>query len=44
MAALYAATYPEATEALVLFQFFTHGQGSDSPYWQAGEPDVCAAG
>jgi class 3 adenylate cyclase/pimeloyl-ACP methyl ester carboxylesterase len=34
MAALYAATYPEATEALVLFQFFTHGQGSDSPYWQ----------
>ncbi|HZO62707.1 MAG TPA: adenylate/guanylate cyclase domain-containing protein [Gaiellaceae bacterium] len=34
MAALYAATYPEATEALVLFQFFSHGQGSDSPYWQ----------
>ena len=34
MAALYAATYPEATEALVLFQFFTHGEGSDSPYWQ----------
>ena len=34
MAALYAATYPEATEALVLFNFFAHGQGSDSPYWQ----------
>jgi class 3 adenylate cyclase len=34
MAALYAATYPEATEALVLFQFFSHGEGSDSPYWQ----------
>jgi class 3 adenylate cyclase len=34
MAALYAATYPEATEALVLFQFISHGQGSDQPYWQ----------
>ncbi|MGE5272601.1 MAG: alpha/beta fold hydrolase [Verrucomicrobiota bacterium] len=34
MAALYAATYPEATEALVLFQFLSHGEGSDSPYWQ----------
>ena len=34
MAALYAATYPEATEALVLFQFISHGEGSDSPYWQ----------
>ncbi|HEY7604699.1 MAG TPA: adenylate/guanylate cyclase domain-containing protein [Gaiellaceae bacterium] len=34
MAALYAATYPEATEALALFQFITHGEGSDSPYWQ----------
>jgi class 3 adenylate cyclase len=34
MAALYAATYPEATEALVLFQFISHGGGSDSPYWQ----------
>jgi class 3 adenylate cyclase len=34
MAVLYAATYPEATEALVLFQFFSHGAGSDSPYWQ----------
>jgi class 3 adenylate cyclase len=34
MAALYAATYPEATDALVLFQFLSHGEGSDSPYWQ----------
>jgi class 3 adenylate cyclase len=34
MAALYAATYPDATEALVLFQFISHGEGSDSPYWQ----------
>ncbi len=34
MAALYAATYPEATEALVLFQFIGSGEGSDSPYWQ----------
>jgi class 3 adenylate cyclase len=34
MAVLYAATYPEAAEALVLFQFFSHGAGSDSPYWQ----------
>jgi class 3 adenylate cyclase len=34
MAALYAATYPEATEALVLFQFISRGEGSDSPYWQ----------
>jgi class 3 adenylate cyclase/pimeloyl-ACP methyl ester carboxylesterase len=34
MAALYAATYPEATEALVLFQFLSHGEGSDSSYWQ----------
>jgi class 3 adenylate cyclase len=35
MAALYAATYPEATEALVLFQVHMKGQGSDAPYWQA---------
>jgi class 3 adenylate cyclase len=34
MAALYAATYPEATEALALFQFISHGEGSNSPYWQ----------
>jgi len=34
MAALYAATYPEATEALALFQFISRGEGSDSPYWQ----------
>ncbi len=35
MAALYAATYPEATEALVLFQTEVRGDGTDSPYWQA---------
>jgi class 3 adenylate cyclase len=34
MAALYAATYPEATEALALFQLTSHGEGSGSPYWQ----------
>jgi len=34
MAALYAATYPEAAEALVLFQFISRGEGSDSLYWQ----------
>ena len=39
MAALYAATYPEATEALVLFQFLRHGAGSDSPYWQQAQLD-----
>jgi class 3 adenylate cyclase len=34
MAALYAATYPEATEALVLFQFVARGEGLESPEWQ----------
>src|SRR5438034_5659241 len=37
MAALYAATYPERTEALVLFQFFPYNMvGPDDPEWQAG--------
>jgi class 3 adenylate cyclase len=42
MAALYAATYPEKTEALVLFQFAaydTHG-GSESPYWQRAREEL----
>lgn len=36
MAALYAATYPEETDALVLFQFSAYDDsgGSESPYWQ----------
>jgi class 3 adenylate cyclase len=33
MAALYAATYPESTEALILFQFAAYGGGSETPYW-----------
>jgi class 3 adenylate cyclase len=42
MAALYAATYPEATEALVLFQFaaFDAGGGSESPYWQRAREEL----
>jgi pimeloyl-ACP methyl ester carboxylesterase len=31
IAALYAATYPERTDALVLFQFPPYGQGKDNP-------------
>jgi class 3 adenylate cyclase len=33
MAALYAATYPESTAGLVLFQFQARGEGADSPGW-----------
>ena len=42
MAALYAATYPESTEALVLFQFAAYetGGGSGSPYWQRAREDL----
>jgi len=36
MAALYAATYPERTEALVLFQPVAFGGGSDDPENTAG--------
>jgi class 3 adenylate cyclase len=38
MAALYAATYPERTEALVLWQFIPAGPGIDSDDWRHGEP------
>src|SRR5581483_5703178 len=34
MAALFAATYPELTTGLVLFQFEARGGGADSPEWQ----------
>jgi class 3 adenylate cyclase len=34
MAALFAATYPESTVGLVLFQFEARGGGSDSPEWR----------
>ncbi len=34
MAALYAASHPESTEALVLFQFSAYEGPSDTPYWQ----------
>lgn len=41
MAALYAATYPEATEALVLFQFAAyHEGGSASLYWQSAREQL----
>ena len=42
MAALYAATYPDATEALVLFQFsaYAPGGGSESPYWQRARENL----
>jgi class 3 adenylate cyclase len=33
MAALYAATYPERVDALVLFQFPAYGRGADDPEW-----------
>ena len=33
MAALFAATYPELTAGLVLFQFEARGGGADSPEW-----------
>jgi class 3 adenylate cyclase len=35
MAALYAATYPERTDALVLFQFPPYGGGAEDPGWPA---------
>src|SRR5581483_9329036 len=35
LAALYAATYPERTEALVGFQFFAFLGKGDDPQWQA---------
>jgi class 3 adenylate cyclase len=34
MAALYAATYPDRIDALVLFQFFAHLAYADDPAWQ----------
>jgi class 3 adenylate cyclase len=41
MAALYAASYPEATEALVLFQFSAYFEGgSESPYWRAAREQL----
>ena len=40
MAALYAATYPEATEALVLFQFVARGEGLESPEWQNSRAEL----
>jgi class 3 adenylate cyclase len=44
MASLYAATYPERTEALVLFQFLAAGTGSDDPYWQHSREELRAWG
>jgi class 3 adenylate cyclase/pimeloyl-ACP methyl ester carboxylesterase len=35
MAALYAATYPERTDALVLFQFYP-GSDAEDPDWESG--------
>jgi class 3 adenylate cyclase len=35
MAALYAATYPDRTDALVLFQFPPYGGGAEDPGWTA---------
>jgi class 3 adenylate cyclase len=40
MAALYAATYPERTDALVLFQFAAYGGGTDSSAWQASREQL----
>jgi class 3 adenylate cyclase/pimeloyl-ACP methyl ester carboxylesterase len=40
MAALYAATYPERTDALVLFQFSAYGGGTDIPEWQASRQQL----
>jgi class 3 adenylate cyclase/pimeloyl-ACP methyl ester carboxylesterase len=40
MASLYAATYPESTDALVLFQFSARGEGSDSVYWQRAREEL----
>jgi class 3 adenylate cyclase len=37
MAALYAATYPERTEALVLFQFVPAGPGLEDDEWRQSE-------
>jgi class 3 adenylate cyclase len=37
MAALYAATYPERTEALILWQFVPAGPGLDSESWRGAE-------
>jgi len=37
MAALYAATYPDRTEALVLWQFIPSGPGVDSKEWRDSE-------
>jgi class 3 adenylate cyclase/pimeloyl-ACP methyl ester carboxylesterase len=34
MAALFAATFPESTAGLVVFQFIARGDGLDSPEWQ----------
>lgn len=34
MAALFAATFPESTAGLVLFQFVARGEGLDSPEWK----------
>jgi class 3 adenylate cyclase len=41
MAALYAATYPESVEALVLFQFSAYFEGgSQSAYWQQAREEL----
>jgi len=39
MAALYAATYPERTDALVVFQFFPSGWGQEDPAGQQRDLD-----
>jgi class 3 adenylate cyclase len=40
MASLYAATYPEWTEALVLFQYMAYGGGAELPYWQQSREEL----
>ena len=40
VAALYAATYPERTDALVLFQFAPHFAHAATPEWQAELRDL----
>ena len=44
MAALFAATYPESTAGLVLFQFEARGGGADSPEWHQTHTQLCRWG
>lgn len=44
MAALFAATYPEATSGLVLFQFFAHYREVDEVNWETYRADIARWG